>query len=189
MLRRFLRSSAIATAIAALWLGASVGARAEPVAAIPAKLQAPAGQTLVLSARAQGVQIYACGADPADATQWRWIFKAPEADLFDAQGEKIGRHYAGPTWEALDGSRVVGEVVARDDGPDPTAIPWLLLASKMRSGKGELEKVQSIQRLLTVGGRAPATACTKERDGETARSPYAATYYFYTSAPEGGVVR
>jgi hypothetical protein len=189
MMQPALRDAGIAGLLAILCACAFAQTRAEPATAIPPRLQAPAGQTLVLAARAQGVQIYVCGVDKNDATQWHWIFKAPEAELFDAQGEKIGTHYAGPTWEALDGSRVVGEVVARDDGPDPGAIPWLLLASKMRSGNGELENVQSIQRVLTVGGKPPATGCSKEHEGETARSPYAATYYFYTSAPEGGVVR
>jgi hypothetical protein len=187
MMQAVSRLSGAAVLLCALCLPA--GTRAEPTAAVPPRLQAPAGQALVLTARAQGVQIYACGADAKEPARWHWIFKAPEADLFDAQGERIGRHYAGPTWEALDGSRVVGEVVARDDGPDPDAIPWLLLASKMRSGKGELENVQSIQRVLTVGGKAPATGCSKDRDGEIIRVPYSATYHFYTGAPEAGVVR
>jgi hypothetical protein len=159
-------------------------AAAEPQAAIPASLQVPAGQPLVMAARAVGVQIYVCSADAHEPPQWQWKFKAPEAELFNAQGERVGSHYAGPTWEALDGSRVVGTVVARDDGPDPTAIAWLLLSAKMRAGNGRLDDVQSIQRVYTAGGKAPDTACTKEHDGELARTPYTATYLFYGSAPE-----
>jgi hypothetical protein len=31
---------------------------------------------------------------------------APEADLFDARGNRIGRHYAGPHWRSTDGSKI-----------------------------------------------------------------------------------
>src|SRR6266704_1241294 len=85
--------------------------------------------------------------------------KVPEADLFDLSGKKIGKHYAGPTWESNDGSKVVGEVKARDDGPAPTAIPWLLLRAKSTSGNGAFSRTQAIQRLYTVGGQAPAESC------------------------------
>jgi len=48
-------------------------------------------------------------------------------------GNKIAKHYAGTTWESNDGSKVVGEVKAKDNGPDPNAIPWLLLSAKSTS--------------------------------------------------------
>ncbi len=111
------------------------------------------------SCKATGVQIYACAARKDDAAKFEWTLVAPEAELFDAAGKKIGRHYAGPTWEATDGSKVVGELKARDDGPDPNAIPWLLLAAKSTSGSGVLSKTTSIQRLRTVGGKAPSEGC------------------------------
>ncbi len=90
---------------------------------VPENLKVPAGQTLSLVSPATGVQIYECGAAKADPQRFEWVFKAPEADLFDLSGKKIGKHYAGPTWESNDGSKVVGEVRARDDGPTATAIP------------------------------------------------------------------
>ena len=114
--------------------------------------------------------------------RWLWTLQGPEADLFDGQAHKFGTHSAGPTWEAQDGSRVVGEVVARDDGPDPDAIPWLLLNVKARSGTGIFASVQSIQRVFTVGGKAPSSGCTASTPGALSRSPYAATYYFYSPA-------
>jgi hypothetical protein len=159
---------------------------AQPTAGVPPKLQAPADQVLVVTARAQGVQIYVCSAaPPGDA--WHWTLQAPQADLLDAGGTRIGTHYAGPTWESVDGSRVVGEVVARDDGPDPEAVPWLLLRAKSVSGAGIFAKVQSIQRVFTVGGKAPATGCGAATPGATTRTPYAATYYFYALAPGSAV--
>src|SRR5216117_2797240 len=150
---------------------------------VPENLKVPAGQALSLVSPATGVQIYECGAIKADPARFEWVFKAPEADLFDLSGKKIGKHYAGPTWESNDGSKVAGEVKARDDGPAATAIPWLLLAAKSTSGNGVFSRTQSIQRLYTVGGKAPAGACSKAQLGKEARVPYKATYYFYVAKP------
>ena len=148
---------------------------------VPENLKVPAGQTLSFVSPATGVQIYECRAAKADPAQFEWLFKAPEADLFDLSGKTIGKHYAGPTWESNDGSKVAGEVKARDDGPAATAIPWLLLAAKSTSGNGVFSRTQSIQRLYTVGGKAPAAACSKAQLGREARVPYKATYYFYVA--------
>ena len=115
--------------------------------------------------------------------RFEWSFKAPEAELFDSDGKKIGRHYAGPTWEANDGSKVVGEVKAKDNGPDPNAIPWLLLSAKSTSGSGIFSQTQSIQRLNTVGGQAPAEGCNQAQFGKETRVPYKAKYYFYIARP------
>lgn len=41
----------------------------------------------------------------------------PEAGLFDASGRQIGWHYAGPQWEAADGSRAIGALKSRADAP------------------------------------------------------------------------
>jgi hypothetical protein len=150
---------------------------------VPENLKVPEAQSLSLEARATGVQIYVCGAGKADAARFEWAFKAPEADLFDAAGKKIGRHYAGPTWESDDGSKVVGDVKAKDDGPDPTAIPWLLLSAKSTSGKGVFSGTLSIQRLFTVGGKAPAGGCDQAHSGQEARVPYKARYLFFTAKP------
>jgi hypothetical protein len=157
------------------------GCASGPMAAmaIPDSIKAPSGEEMFLDARASGVQIYECAAKPGDASSFAWTFRAPEAALTDASGRSIGKHYAGPTWESTDGSRVVGEVKARDPGPDASAIPWLLLAAKSTSGPGVLEGTKSVQRLRTVGGNAPATPCGAANAKEVARVPYTATYYFY----------
>ena len=150
---------------------------------VPEALKVPANQVLSLETQAAGVQIYECKASKDDPTRFEWAFKAPEAELFDSTGKKIGRHYAGPTWESNDGSKVVGEVKAKDNGPDPNAIPWLLLSAKSTSGNGVLSQTQSIQRLQTAGGKAPVEGCTQAQVGKEARVTYKANYYFYIAKP------
>ena len=122
---------------------------------IPDGLRPPEGQVLALAARAAGVQIYECKAAKEDPSQFSWTLKAPEADLKDLSGKPVGKHYAGPTWEASDGSKVVGEVVAKRDAPEAAAIPWLLLRAKSTSGNGIFSVIASIQRLQTSGGSPP----------------------------------
>ena len=143
---------------------------------VPPALQAPAGTTMYLETLASGVQIYEC-ARKADSS-YEWAFKSPEAVLTDRSGRVLGKHYAGPTWEAPDGSAAVGAVRARDPGPSPTAIPWLLLAAKS-SGSGLFADAKFVQRVATVGGVAPAGGCAESTIKTQARVPYSATYIFY----------
>ena len=145
---------------------------------VPAALSAPGDQVMFLEALATGVQIYECA--PKSGSGYEWVFKAPEAPLVDRSGRSLGKHYGGPTWESNDGSTVVGEVKARDPGPSPSAIPWLLLAAKSNSGSGAFAAIKNIQRVATIGGVAPsAEACTSANVKQVARVPYTATYYFY----------
>lgn len=144
---------------------------------VPPSLQAPSSSVLYLEALASGVQIYECARKP-DST-YDWAFRAPEATLTARSGQLLGKHYAGPTWEALDGSTAVGEVKARDPGPTPTAIPWLLLSVKSNSGVGTFASAKFVQRISTVGGVAPAGGCTESTVKNVARVPYSASYLFY----------
>jgi hypothetical protein len=146
---------------------------------VPDLLNVPNDQKLAFALRADGVQIYACKAVNKDPARFEWAFIAPEAVLFDEQAHKVGKHYSGPTWEANDGSKVVGEVLAKDNGPDPAAIPWLLLRGKAHTGTGIFSQIVSIQRLNTKGGKAPADGCTQAKVGTKVRMPYTADYYFY----------
>ena len=151
-----------------------------PAAApLPDALRAPAPQTLVTEVRASGVQIYECKAAKEDAARYEWTLRAPEANLLAPKGRVIGKHYAGPTWESEDGSKVVGTVVAREGGPDATAIPWLLLRAASTTGPGIFADVKSIQRVHTVGGKAPADGCTATDAGKVLRVAYSADYRFY----------
>lgn len=87
-------------------------------AKIPNSIAAPANQTLTLETMASGYQVYECRAADEDPARYQWAFKAPEAELYETAGNRLGRHYAGPTWEALDGSKVVGRVMAQSASPD-----------------------------------------------------------------------
>jgi hypothetical protein len=144
---------------------------------VPAALRPPAGQAVHLEALATGVQVYECSQKPDSS--YEWTFKAPEASLADRKGGPLGKHYAGPTWESSDGSSVVGEVKAKDPGPSPSAIPWLLLGAKKNNGAGTFAETKSIQRVATTGGIAPSAPCAAANLKAVARVPYTATYYFY----------
>src|SRR5258708_20056298 len=88
---------------------------------VPKILRVPAGQTVLLKALGKGIQIYGCKAKPGDPGKFEWSFKAPEADLTNEHGDKIAKHYAGPTWEANDSSKAVGEKKAQ--AARPAALP------------------------------------------------------------------
>ncbi len=151
---------------------------------VPETLKPAANEVPAMIVAARGVQIYECRARK-DGTGVEWAFVAPDADLFDAHGMPIGRHGAGPYWQARDGSRVVGSVKARADAPNPGAnpgaIPWLLLTTKSTTAEGAFSATTSIQRVNTVGGVAPATGCSADSAGKSARVPYTADYVFYAA--------
>ena len=135
------------------------------------KLNVPDGATVAFHAFASGVQIYKW-------TGATWTFVAPSATLYADAGESgvVGIHYAGPTWESVSGSKVVGSVAERCT-PDATAIPWLKLQAVSSDGPGIFASVAFIQRVNTVGGTAPSTPGASV--GDIANVPYTAEYFFY----------
>jgi hypothetical protein len=145
----------------------------------PESLNPGAGEKLALVIPARGDQIYECREAKDKPGTLAWAFVAPDATLYDVTGKKIGRHYAGPHWEADDGSKVLGAVKQRADAASPKDIPLLLLGAKSVGGKGSFSGVTNIQRLKTVGGVAPSAGCTLA--GQQARVPYTADYYFFTA--------
>jgi hypothetical protein len=147
---------------AALSLAPTAGAHG-----VPSTIRPPEGNKPYFDVHAAGVQIYSC-----NGTAWTLV--APRANLYD-HGRLFGTHFAGPTWQAKDGSAVVGTRVANVN-VDPTAIDWLLL-SGTPSGKGRLARTTFIQRINTRGGLAPAAGtCTA---GTTVEVPYTADYVFW----------
>ena len=134
-------------------------------------LRVQAGNRLFYRVYAEGVQIY----------RWSgtsWVFVAPEAVLSANPGGTgvVGIHYAGPTWESVSGSKVIGAVEERCT-PNPNDIPWLRLRAVATEGPGVFQDVTFILRLYTSGGIAPSTPGTTP--GEIASVPYTTEYYFY----------
>jgi hypothetical protein len=168
-MRRF-----ILAAVAASAMIAPARAQTPVLADLPAALR-PAGLSVYLEVLAAGVQIYTCGKN--DAGAFAWSFKAPEATLFDTAKKQIGKHYAGPTWEALAGGKVVGAVKATAPGTEG-AIPWLLLNIKSSEGSGVFNQAKGILRVSTNGGVAPARGCDDAHAGQERPVPYTATYLF-----------
>jgi Protein of unknown function (DUF3455) len=152
-----------------------------PMAKVPDELKPGANESLAMIVAAKGVQIYECRARKDQVGGYEWAFVAPEADLSDARGNRIGRHYAGPHWESTDGSKILGTVKEQVDAPVADAIPWLLLAVKSVGSEGSFSKVTSIQRVNTVGGVAPKAGCSQATAGTRARINYTADYYFFTA--------
>jgi hypothetical protein len=171
------KKKALAYAYASLAAAAAGAEAAAP--SVPAELAAPPGQVLLLTAFATGAQNYVCSAGKSGL---EWTFKGPQAELADEKGRSIGKHNAGPTWEASDGSKVTGRVVASADSESRDAIPQLLLVSTQNSGNGLLANVKNIQRLQTTGGLAPKERCRQDEVGRLVQSPYKAVYYFYGDA-------
>jgi hypothetical protein len=142
---------------------------------LPPTLAVPAGNELAFALQAEGVQVYACAASGAS---FGWAFQAPDARLAGPGGGGVGTHYAGPTWESTDGSKVVGAKVEAAT-PDAAAIPWLLLRAASHAGSGRMEQVTYVQRIRTWGGNAPPDGCDASHAGAVTRVPYRATYCFY----------
>ena len=140
----------------------------------PARAAAPAIELL-----GRGVQIYDCAASGAG---FAWQLKAPDAMLLDGQGRPVGHHFAGPSWQATDGSLVTGDVVASSSGA-AGAVPWLVLRAKSHAGEGIFATVRYIVRSQTVGGAAPGAGCDAGHAGAETRVDYHATYTLF---PDGG---
>jgi hypothetical protein len=154
----FRRIAQTALMLLAFTAAPTAWALADPTA-VHANLNVPPHNVRHLTTYATGSQIYVCTAQTDNPYSFGWTFKEPVAELFDGRGEKVGDHYAGPTWEWQDGSTVVGRVVEREAAPTAGAIPWLLLRAASGQGAGQLAPVTEIQRIETVGGNAPMDGC------------------------------
>src|ERR1700746_3183832 len=105
--RRSMSMPRIGTAAVAWLLLGTAGARAGETT-LPDAILAP-GETVVLTLHAEGAQVYECKA--GSDGKLGWAFREPIATLF-ADGKTVGRHYAGPNWEHIDGSAVMAKVAA-----------------------------------------------------------------------------
>jgi hypothetical protein len=144
----------------------------------PAAVAAPPDARLAYSFQAKGVQVYQCIA--AQPSGYGWSLVGPDAVLKDKDGRQVARHFAGPSWQAGDGSTLVGHVRAKAPSPDGAGVDWLLLDVAARSGQGLFGDVRYVRRLATVGGKPPAADdCSEASVGRQVSSPYTATYEFW----------
>ena len=165
----------IVAAMAALSLVAQVALAGPPSpTGVPDQITPGDGNKVFLVGQGVGVQIYTCNGIT-------WSSAVPRADLFGDNGKLIIKHFAGPSWQAKDGSKAVGTVVDKVT-PDLTAIPWVLLSAKTTPGADgdRLVDTTFIQRLDTVGGlQPPAADCNAATAGTVVESPYTAEYVFW----------
>src|SRR5262245_8579879 len=109
----FSTTGAITTTIAGLLLlGAARSGRAkgndQRTPEVPAGLEAPG------STHKDHFHVYAIG---LQIYHWNtasnsWGNSVPDATLFDADGNIVGTHFAGPTWQSLSGSYVKAARIA-----------------------------------------------------------------------------
>jgi len=169
-------TAVVGLALFGIQTSALAAAPATAVPDVPAAIRVPAGAKLIEKLHATGAQVYGCAATDG---KFGWTLKRPDATLTDAQGGEAGKHGAGPSWTAKDGSAVTGAKVAQADAPVADAVPWLLLKATSTTGKGRLSGVGFIQRLSTKGGKAPPAGCDAAHAGTELRVDYSADYYFY----------
>ena len=102
-MRKHTRRSVFVTMLVAgsAMLSSSAAAQQE-MQQVPQQLQPPAGEGLLLRVHAKGDQIYTC---KGDAAQFTWVLKAPEAQLFDKDGNPSANilpgHHGKPTMAAV----------------------------------------------------------------------------------------
>jgi hypothetical protein len=178
--RRFSRSNrlllaGIVAALAALSLVAQIALAGPPSpTGVPDQIKVGTGNKVFLVGQGVGVQIYTCNGSV-------WSSAVPRAKLYDDNGKLIIDHFAGPSWQAKDGSKAVGTVVDKVI-VDETAIPWVLLSATTTPGPDgdRLVDTTFIQRLDTTGGLTPPAAdCNSATAGTVVEVPYTAEYVFW----------
>ena len=146
---------------------------------LPATVQVPAGNKVVMETVGVGEITYACNPKKDMAGQFEWVFVGPDAKLNNRSGKQVGKYYGPPaTWESMDGSKLTGAQVAV--APSSAGnIPLQLVKANPAMGAGAMTGVTYIQRVATMGGVAPAMACDAGTVGSKQIVKYKADYIFY----------
>jgi Protein of unknown function (DUF3455) len=147
---------------------------------IPDILKVPKGNVLFLRAYGRGVQKYTCPVSASSKAVPHAILLAGDEN----EGDLVAIHFGGPTWEALDGSLVVGDAANAKHfpAPDQDGVDWLLVPAKSTAGNGLFSRVTYIQRLYTDGGKAPTDGCDQNQIEVLVE--YSAQYFFYSPEAE-----
>ncbi|MBI3556573.1 MAG: DUF3455 domain-containing protein [Deltaproteobacteria bacterium] len=131
-------------------------------------------------------------------------FTGPAAQLYGdatySRAKLVGTHFAGPTWEAADGSRFVGngKTAAKAASSKPLSdIPWLSIKRAESTAapvpglnSGLFEPFSYVQRGDTEGGIPSANdLCDADHVDQAIQVDYKASYYFYASKAAYPVAR
>lgn len=148
-------------------------------ASLPEPVRVPTGHVAKMETLGVGEITYECREKKDMAGQTEWVFVAPVATLYDMNRKVVGKYYGGPTWEAMDGSKVTGKQVAVAPASMARSIPLQLVKAEPAMGAGAMQGVTYIQRLDTRNGVAPASACDMANKGKQEKVGYEAKYVFY----------
>ena len=152
-------------------------------AADPAAITVPAGNTLALTLLGAGDLIYECRAKAGTPDAHEWAFAGPVAILYDKSSKAdAGKYYAGPTWEANDGSKVGGKQLGVSPSANAASIPLQLVQAGASTGSGAMSGITFIQRINTKGGVAPSDLCEAANAGSRKMVKYEADYLFYKAS-------
>jgi hypothetical protein len=174
--------SSTLAAVGVLSLAACASAPMFTQDGMPASVQVPAGNKVVLETVGVGTITYECRAKKDMAGQFEWVFVGPEAKLLDRAGKQIGRYFGPPaTWQSNDGSKLTGAQVAVSPA-SAGSIPLQLVKANPAMGAGAMQGVTFIQRVATKGGVAPAAACDAASMGAKQIVNYQADYIFWKAA-------
>lgn len=152
--------------------------REPPTLGLFSRIRAPSDREVALQLSARGVQVFRC--EKRDKG-FAWVFRQPDAELFDDGGKLAGRHGANFSFEHTDGSRLVSTIVANDEAPRPSDLRWLLLTTRS-FGKGAFDGVTHVQRIETRGGMPP-DACQSSQANQVLRVEFSAEFVFYRAKP------
>lgn len=160
-------------------MGAPMPSMAYSQDTLPANMKVPAGHRVALETVGMGEITYACLANKDMAGQYAWTFAGPDAKLLDRSGKQVGKYFGPPaTWAAMDGSAITGKQLAVSSGGAGN-IPLQLVQANPAVGMGAMSGITHIQRVKTVGGVAPASACGASNLGAKQTVTYQADYIFW----------
>jgi Protein of unknown function (DUF3455) len=149
--------------------------------ALPAAVQVPAGNKVVLETVGTGQITYECRAKANMPNAFEWVFVGPDAKLLDRKGKEIGKYFGPPaTWQAADGSKVTATQLAVAPA-QAGAIPLQLVKANPAMGEGAMKGVSYIQRVATQGGVAPAKTCDAGMQSAKEIVKYQADYIFWSA--------
>jgi Protein of unknown function (DUF3455) len=150
--------------------------------ALPDAVKVPAGNKVVLETVGVGEITYECRAKAGTPGAYEWFFVGPKADLNSRMGAKLGSYYGPPaTWMAMDGSAITGAQLAVAPAGAGN-IPSQLVKANPATGNGAMTGISYVQRVATMGGVAPASACDGAALGRKEIVKYQADYIFWKAS-------